>query len=268
MTKKIILITGSTDGIGLETAKKVVSLGHRVLLHGRSAEKLKEVLRTLSSQFEGASIEAYVADLSRMSDVEGLAQAVISKHAKLDILINNAGVFATSEPLTPEGIDVRFTVNTLAPFLLVQRLLPIMDVDGRVINLSSAAQSRVDLDALRGKRRLADGEAYAQSKLAITMWSRLLSTKIDGAGPAMIAVNPGSFLGSKMVREAYGRSGRDLGIGANILTSAALDDEFADANGQYFDNDTGRFASPHPDALDDTRCGEVVKTIESLLSDL
>jgi NAD(P)-dependent dehydrogenase (short-subunit alcohol dehydrogenase family) len=265
MSKKRILITGSTDGIGLETAKMLVSLGHEVLLHGRNAKKLEAVVESLSSEFEDADIESYTADLSVMSQVEELAEAINAKHQTLDGLINNAGVFVVPVPKTAEGLDVRFVVNVLAPYLLTKRLLPITNRDSRVINLSSAAQSRVDIDALRGQGSLADGEAYAQSKLAITMWSRHLAETIGENGPAVIAVNPGSFLGSKMVKEAYGRDGKDLGIGAEILTRAVLSPDFASATGKYFDNDSGSFAAPHPDALDPKRNARVVATLDSIL---
>jgi hypothetical protein len=91
-----------------------------------------------------------------------------------------------------------------------------------------------------------------------------LSLKDDG--PAIIAVNPRSMLGSKMVKEAYGVSGGDLRIGAEILSRAALSDEFATASGKYFDNDVGQFASPHPDALDPQKTGEIVRVIEAVLA--
>ena len=83
---------------------------------------------------------------------------------------------------------------------------------------------------------------------------------------SIIAVNPGPMLGSKMVKEAFGVSGADLGIGADILCRAALTDEFAAASGRYFDNDSGRFASPHPDALDPRKCEEVLRVIKAVLS--
>jgi NAD(P)-dependent dehydrogenase (short-subunit alcohol dehydrogenase family) len=163
-------------------------------------------------------------------------------------------------------LDIRFVVNTIAPYLLTRKLLPMLHSSGRVINLSSAAQSPVDLEALSGRVRLSDNAAYAQSKLALTMWSRHLALSLGQQGPVMVAVNPGSFLGSKMVKEAYGQEGKDLRIGASILTRAALSDEFADASGSYFGNDSGRFASPYPDALDDGKASEVIRTIEAIIN--
>ncbi|MCH9684249.1 MAG: oxidoreductase, partial [Deltaproteobacteria bacterium] len=78
----------------------------------------------------------------------------------------------------------------------------------------------------------------------------------------------GSMLGTKMVKDAFGVAGDDIGIGADILVRAALADEFAAASGRYFDNDARRFASPHPDALDAGKCDEVVRAVEALCSKL
>jgi len=258
--RKLILVTGSTDGIGLETARKLSAKGHTVLLHGRNPAKLDAAKQAL-----GGDLEGYVADLSRLADVEELAKSVTAKHRKIDVLINNAGVFKTPDPITPDGLDVRFVVNTLAPYVLTQRLLPSMGTSGRVINLSSAAQAPVNLKALAGQARLADMEAYAQSKLALTIWSRELAKKLP-VGPIVVAVNPGSLLASKMVKEGFGVAGNDLSIGADILDRAALSDEFASASGKYFDNDAGRFAEPHTDALDPQKSEKLMDVIEDVLA--
>ena len=264
---KTILITGSTDGIGLETVKMLASKGHQVLLHGRNPTKLEEVEKALSGVPEDSYVTSYVADLSRLADVETLAKAVAEQHTQLDVLINNAGVYKALDTVTPDGLDVRFAVNAIAPYRLTQRLLPLIGASGRVINVSSAAQSPVNLDALAGRVKLPeDFTAYAQSKLALTMWSRMLALKADS--PVIIAVNPGSMLGSKMVKQAFGVAGSDIRIGAEILTRAALSDEFAAASGQYFDNDKGRFAPPHPDALDPQKSQAVVQVIETISTEI
>ena len=262
---KIILLTGATDGIGLETAKLLAAEGHTLLLHGRNANKLEATSKEISAIAQGAQPQSFVADFSRLDDVAALAAQIKERHDHLDVVINNAGVFKTADPLTETGLDVRFVVNTLAPYLLTQKLLALMDASGRVVNVSSAAQSPVSLDALAGRVRVDDMEAYAQSKLALTMWSNALAqSRADG--PVFIAVNPGSLLASKMVREGFGVAGSDLGIGADILTRAALAKEFADANGRYFDNDQGHFGPPHRDALDGAKNKRVVDAIEALLA--
>jgi len=266
--QKTLLVTGATDGIGLETARMLVTQGHHVLLHGRNPVKLEEVESALSAPAGGGRVESYVADLSRMTDVEAFAKAVAERHTRLDVLINNAGVFKTPDPITQDGLDVRFAVNTIAPYLLTQRLLPLLGTSGRVINLSSAAQSPVNPEALAGRVKLPDDmDAYAQSKLAITLWSRQMGLTLKENGPVFIAVNPGSLLGTRMVKEGFGVAGKDIRIGAEILISAALSDEFASATGLYFDNDSGQFATPHPDALDPQKSERIVRAIEEALSE-
>ncbi|MEL6476362.1 MAG: SDR family NAD(P)-dependent oxidoreductase [Pseudomonadota bacterium] len=259
---KTILITGSTDGIGLLTAKRLAEAGHKVLLHGRNRQKLDTALAGV-----GAGAEGFVADLSAMSEVAGLVAAVSKAHGRLDILINNAGVLKAPRAETAEGFDIRFMVNTFAPVALTRGLLPIIPRDGRIINVSSAAQAPVDPAAMAGAASLGDMAAYSQSKLAITIWTQEMA-KTLGQGPAVIAVNPGSLLASKMVKEGFGIAGNDLGIGAGILCDAALGDRFAGASGQYFDNDSGHFAAPHAAAKDPNHVRDVMQGIEDALATL
>ncbi len=266
--KKTILITGATDGIGLETARTLTDLGHHLLLHGRDAAKLDKTRNNLTSPNGTTALETYVADLMRPSDVHAMADQIARKHQRLDVLINNAGVYNTKEPVTGDGLDARFMVNTIAPYLLTKRLLPLLDDSGRVVNLSSAAQAPVDPQALLGRVKLSAGEAYAQSKLALNMWSRPAVFSLQGKGPMIVAVNPGSLLATKMVQQAFGIAGNDIRIGADILVRAALSDEFADASGKYFDNDSGQFAPSHPDGMNEEKIQAVVRTMETVLADI
>lgn len=257
---KTILITGATDGIGKLTAQMLVEKGHRVLLHGRSAEKLA----TVAAQLGGAP-DTFVADLSSFNAVQAFAAEVRARHPQLDVLINNAGVLKAAKTQTADGLDLRFVVNTLAPWLLTQRLLPTLGSASRVVNLASAAQARIDLDALAGRTRLADMAAYAQSKLAIIIWTRALAQALPD-GPMIVSVNPGSLLASKMVKEGFGIAGNDLSIGARILCRAALDADFANASGHYFDNDARRFGQPDAAALDAAHAAAVMQTIRALIT--
>lgn len=254
---KTILITGSTDGIGLLTAKKLAAEGHKVLLHGRSPKKLGAA----AAEVDGDT-ESFTADRSDMREVTALADAVLARHDTLDVLINNAGVLKAPNPVLANGLDIRFVVNTFAPYVLSQRLLRIIPADGRIVNLSSAAQAPIDPNAMQGAVKLDEMTAYAQSKLAITIWTREMAKSLSN-GPAVIAVNPGSLLASKMVKEGFGVAGKDMNIGANILAEAAHGDRFKDASGAYFDNDERRFADPHPAALDTEHAAQVMQIIKS-----
>ena len=255
---KIILITGATDGIGRLTAQKLVADGHQVLLHGRSETRLA----ALSQELGGAP--TLCADFSRMGEVAALAQAVLADYDRLDVLINNAGILRTADTKTEAGRDIRFDVNTVAPYLLTRRLLPIIPRDGRVVNLSSAAQAPVDIAAMKRFQPMEAMAAYAQSKLAITIWSAELAREMPD-GPVFVAVNPGSLLATKMVKEGFGIDGKDLTIGADILVTASLSDAFATASGQYFYNDSGEFAAPHAAAADAGHVRSVMDALAEVL---
>ena len=200
MTKTII-ITGATDGIGLETAKMIAPHGHTLLLHGRNPDKLAATAEEVSAIAGAGEIKTYRADLTMLSEVETLAQDIKRDFSSVDVLINNAGVFKMSNPLTHDGYDARFIVNAVAPYLLTTSLLPALGSDARVVNLSSAAQAPVDVQGFLEKHAFSDSDAYAQSKLALTMWSFEMAKELGPGGPAIIAVNPASFLASKMVKE-------------------------------------------------------------------
>jgi len=263
---KTILITGATDGLGRETACRFAGEGHRVILHGRNADKLAATAAEIGASQGAGPVETAQADLSRLADVAALAATVAGRHDRLDVLVNNAGVLRSPNPITADGLDVRFVVNTLAPALLARRLLPLMPADGRIVHLSSAAQAPVDLEALAGRRRLEPMPAYAQSKLALTIWSAALAEELGTDGPVTVAVNPGSLLATRMVKEGFGVAGQDVHVGVDILVRAALSPEFADASGQYFDNDAGRFARPHRDAGDREIRARVAAAIDGMIA--
>ncbi len=255
---KTILITGATDGIGFLTAQKLAAAGHEVLLHGRSEAKLSKAAK----QIDEAS-PTYSADLSVMDDVEALSSAIPSKHDRLDVLINNAGILKAPITKTEAERDIRFDVNAIAPYILTQRLLPIIPKDGRIVNLSSAAQAPVDVAAMTSFRPMGDMDAYSQSKLAITIWSAEMAKELPD-GPVVVAVNPGSLLASKMVKEGFGIAGNDLSIGAEILVRAALSSDFANASGKYFDNDSGSFSPPHVAASNSAHVSAVMQALSEI----
>ena len=260
--RKNIVITGSTDGIGLETAKALLSQGHRVFLHGRQGDKLARVHDQLVQQFGGQQVQACAADMAELDQVRACAERFVRDGQTIDVLVNNAGVFKLASAMAHNGVDMRFMVNAVAPWVLTRALRPVLADEARVINLSSAAQAPVNLAALRGEQAIADDfSAYAQSKLALTMWSIEPERVGQRDGQSMVAVNPGSLLASKMVREGFGAAGHDLAIGVRILARLALSAEPI-RSAAYFDNDAGDYADPHDDALDRTRRLAVLEAIE------
>lgn len=263
--KKTILITGSTDGIGFEAAKTLIERGHTVLMHGRNSEKLAARIEALKALSSNEDIDGFICDLTSMTTVKTFAKSVVEKYPTLDVLINNAGILKASNPVTAEGYDVRFLVNTFAPYLLAKHLLPFISKTGRIINLSSAAQNPINFDALAGRLRQSEMEAYSQSKLGITIWSSHMADQIGADGPLVVSVNPASLIGTKMVKEGFGIAGKDIRVGADILVEAAIGESFAGHSGEYFDNDAGAFGRPHPHAEDPAMIAKVMAAIEDVL---
>ncbi|MGL5189824.1 SDR family NAD(P)-dependent oxidoreductase [Cetobacterium sp.] len=263
--RKNILITGATDGIGLETAKKLAKLNHNLIIHGRNNEKLeatKNILVNINSEIK---IKTIKADLSIIKQVRDFVKEILTSEKEIDIIINNAGIYK-GNGFTPEGVEEHFAVNTIAPYYITKELISILNSEARVINLSSAAQSSIDINALVGSKIIySDGEYYAQSKLGITMWNRYLANEFENTKLEFIAVNPKSLLGSKMVKEAYGIKGSSLEIGADILVKASLSEEFKNVSGAYFDNDIKRFSKAHPDVYNNQLVIQLIKKMEEIL---
>ena len=243
--KKTILITGSTDGIGKLTALKLAQDGHAIYLHGRNAEKLENVISEIKTAADNENITGFVADFSDLEAVKKMAQEVNQQLSKLDILINNAGVYKSRVAKTADGYDIRFAVNYLAPYLMTKTILPLIKKGDqpRIINLSSAAQAPVFLEALAGHQTIADMEGYSQSKLALAMWSIHLAEEHPDL--TVIPVNPGSLLNTNMVQEGWGFHRSSADKGRDILYDLAVAEKFKNASGRYFDNDIGDFGDIH-----------------------
>lgn len=263
---KNILITGSTDGIGKLVAIKLASEGNAVYVHGRSEEKLNATISEIKSKSNNNNnIGGFVADLSDLNAVKKMAEEVKAQLSHIDILINNAGVFKALFSVNRNGLDLRFVVNYLAPYLLTNEILPLFKkgTDSRIINLSSAAQSAVSYDAVVGKKEVSINESYAISKLALTMWSFHLAKELEDI--AVIAVNPGSLLNTKMANEAYGQHWSPAEKGSDILYDLAVSEDHKGITGKYFDNDNNVYANAHPDAYDEEAINELIKFTEKLI---
>lgn len=267
---KTILITGSTDGIGKLAAIKLAKDGHEIYIHGRNVEKLKKVISEIKEASSNENIDGFVADFSDLDAVSKMSNEIKNKISKIDVLINNAGIFKTSMTKGYKGFDIRLVVNYLAPYVLTNAILPLL-LKGdktRIVNLSSAAQSHVTDAALSGMDIRIASEAYAQSKLALTMWSFDLAKQYDAI--SVIAVNPGSLLNTKMANEAYGQHWSPATKGADILYDLAISEEYEGVTGQYFDNDKGNpkgaFAKAHPDAYNTELISKLIRKTEDIIN--
>ena len=266
---KIIVITGSTDGIGKLAAIKLAKEGHQLFLHGRNGDKLEKVIAEIKELSANENIKGFVADFSDLAAVQQMAQEINKELPKIDVLINNAGIFKSADSKNKEGLDIRLVVNYFAPYLLTNALLPLLKkgTAPRLINVSSAAQASVSHEALSGKEDIDVQAAYAQSKLALTMWSFHLAKALPTIG--VIAVNPGSLLDTNMVREAYGKFWSPAAKGGNIIYDLAISEEYDGVTGKYFDNDKGdvkgHFGEAHSDAYNEAKIDQLIQTTETII---
>lgn len=263
---KKILITGSTDGIGELAAIKLAQAGHEIYVHGRNPDKVEAVVAEIKSVSSNEKIKGLVADFSDLQAVHRMAAEVLSELSELDVLINNAGVFNSATTINEQGFDLRYVVNYFAPFVLTQDLLPLLKKANapRLINLSSAAQSPISYPTLLGEQQQSSRATYAQSKLAITMWSFHLARTEPNI--SVIAVNPGSLLNTKMVQEAYGQFWSSADKGGDILYDLAIDDKYEGISGQYFDNDAGGFGKAHASAYNEEEIGKLMEITLDVLA--
>lgn len=263
--KKSILITGSTDGIGKLLAIKLAIEGHTVYVHGRNKNKLSELLSEIKTLSKNEKIYGFVADFSDLIAVKSMAEQIKKEVPRIDVLINNAGIYKSENILNKNGFDIRFVVNYFAPYILTNKLIPLLQksVEPRIINLSSAAQSSISYKAMLGKEMVSENESYAMSKLALTMWSFYTANMLKNI--VVIAVNPGSLLNTKMVKEAFGHHWSPAEKGVDILYDLALLEEHKTKTGKYFDNDKGKYANAHTDVYKGAAIEKLIKITQTIM---
>jgi len=195
---KIFLITGASAGLGLEAARGLAARGARLILVARGSDKFDAAVAALRQQFPASSIDAVEVDLSDLASVREAGRAINSRHKRIDVLINNAGVMACPLQLTAQGHEWQFGVNHLGHFLLAHWLQPLLmaAAPARVVVLSSGGHkySGVDFDDLNFKRREYNKWlAYGQAKTANALFAVALT---QHWAPRVLAnaVHPGAIV--------------------------------------------------------------------------
>lgn len=254
MAEQTILVTGSTDGIGKATARVLAGQGHRVLLHGRNPEKGRRVLAELEEATGSDRLSLFIADLSVQERVRGLAEEVAGAYDRLDVLINNAGVFMPERAVLPDGIETTFAVNFLAQVLLAHELLPLIEksAPARIVNVASIAHRSVgsiDWGNLPGFPFYDPYDTYAISKVGVIAFTARLARILEGTGVTANSLHPG-VIDTKLLR-AYTRGtngGAPPEKGAEVVTYVATSPDAGTMNGGYFEGT--RWTRPSSLALD------------------
>ncbi len=230
-------MTGATDGLGKRVALELAAKGATVLLHGRNRERLEAALEEMGRETGSEKVRSYLADLSSLGAVRGLAEQVLSDEERLDVLINNAGVIVPERQESEDRYELAFAVNYLAHFLLTGLLLPLLrdSAPARIVNVASAGQSPVDFGDIMMERGYDGMKAYTRSKLAQIMFTFELAGRLSGSGVSINALHPASLMDTKMVNETFGYTMSTVQEGAVATVRLAAPPDVEGVTGRYFD---------------------------------
>ena len=236
--RRVTLVTGSTDGIGRQTALELARAGQHVIVHGRTRPKVDAAVAVLREKVPDATVDGVSFDLGSMASVRRGASEIVEKFSTLDVLINNAGIFASERVVTGDGIELSLAVNHVGPFLLTQLLAPLLErgAPARVINVSSIAHTRgrIHLDDLTLARGFTGYAAYAQSKLAQVMHALSLAERWAPGVIAAYSLHPG-VIATKLLREGFGPvRGASVEDGARTAVMLATAAQIDEPSGGYF----------------------------------
>lgn len=261
---RVIMITGSTDGLGRGVAMALADRAATLLLHGRDAARLEQV--AAEARTRGAEVRTYLADFAALNEVSTLAEAVTAAEVRLDVLINNAGLGVEDHRReSADGYEMLFQVDYLAGFLLTRRLLPLLErsAPSRIVNVASAGQAPIDFDDMMLQRHWDGVQAYCQAKLAQIAMTLDLAPKLAKKGVTINALHPASMMPTKIVVGRYAPMST-LEHGIENVVRLAVDPALKDVTGRYFNG--GAEARANAQAYDAHARERLREASESLIA--
>lgn len=257
MDPKTILITGATDGIGRAAAVALAKQGHTVVITGRTAEKAMRVVDAVQRESDNPNVGCLAADFASLGAVRSLAEAFLQNYARLDVLINNAGLVTRTRQLSQDGYELQLSVNHLAPFLLTHLLLPALKASpaARVVNVSSIghASGQIQFDDLHFERGFTTRQAYYQTKLANVLFTYALARRLEGSSVVANVLHPGivkttlsnNYMGNPVFRFFEGLIAATPEQGAQTTVYLATSPDVAGVTGKYFVRKQAKLSAPH-----------------------
>jgi NAD(P)-dependent dehydrogenase (short-subunit alcohol dehydrogenase family) len=267
MKDKVVFITGSTDGIGKQTASELAEMGATVLVHARSADRGRVALASLMRAVPGGKFDIYIADFNSLGAVRNMADEVRKNYQKLDVLINNAATYQEARILTEDGNEMTFQVNHLSHFLLTHLFLDLLKNSdkGRIINVSSVVHqsARLGLQNLQGEEYFDGYNAYSCSKLENMLFAMSLARKLEREKITVNALHPG-VINTKLLQAAThgGLQGETVNAGAATSVYLASSPDVDTVSGKYFMN--CRTSSPSPNVFDSNLQTRIWEASEAL----
>ena len=227
---RVILITGSTDGLGREAAVRLASSGAHVIIHGRNRERGAAVVDEITRAGKG-SAAFFAADFASLKAVQAFADTILGRYPRIDVLVNNAGVWLRQGPrqTSADGYEMTFAVNYLAGYLLTRRLLPRLKASApsRIVNVASQTQSPLDFADVMQEQTYSGQRAYSQSKLAQVMFTFDLAQELAGSRVTVVALHPATLMDTRLVQGAGVQPRSTVDEGAVALLNAVNDTSVA-----------------------------------------
>jgi NAD(P)-dependent dehydrogenase (short-subunit alcohol dehydrogenase family) len=260
--QRVAVVTGASSGIGKQVAKALAAQGWRVIGTGRNLDRMAQAEAEIRAIAPDATITMQQADLALLREAEALAAQIATLTDRIDLLVNNAGGMASEKVITSEGFEANFAGNHLGPFLLTEKLLPLLRQAAqgqpagsvRILNTASDASEMIpaiNLDDLQNLERFNPGLAYCTSKLANVIFTRALAQKLAADGIVAHAVHPGAVDSNFFSYAPADTQERTRNIpkfteeeGADTLVWLATDPEGGRSSGGYWHQRAPRTPNP------------------------
>ncbi len=192
---KTILITGANSGIGRALAFQTAKHQHKLILIVRKESEAKLLSDEIKTETQNSNIEVFACDLSKQDEIVKCCESIKQHYSNLDILINNAAVYTETRMVTIDNIEMNLAVNVLAPFLLINNLLSLLD-NGEVYNISSIGEKygKADFDDIMSEKNYSGNSVYNKSKLLLTMMTYKFAELYANKNITFNCIHPGATM--------------------------------------------------------------------------
>jgi retinol dehydrogenase 14 len=203
MHDKVCIVTGSSSGLGKATALSLAKLGATVILACRDKQRGQAALEEIRAMSGNESLDLMLVDLAAQDSVRRMADEFLKRYDRLDVLINNAGVFKNERALTADGLETMFATNHLGAFMLTNLLLDRLKANApsRILTISAPSTTPLNFDDLQGAQKFNAFEAFGASKMCNLLFTYELARRLAGTQASANAIHPG-LVKSQIMREA------------------------------------------------------------------
>lgn len=259
MQGKIVILTGANSGVGKQTTLELAKRGARVVMACRDAARGEEAkAEILATEGVSGELEVRTVDLASFDSIRAFAEKANADLPRIDVLVNNAGIFPQKAAKTVDGFESQFGVNHLGSFLLTNLLLDKLreSAPSRIVHLTSMLHTNgtIDWDSFRGEKPYKSSVAYNQSKLANILFSNELARRLEGSGVTSNAVHPGAIATNItrdlpwIARKLVGFMFKGVEYGAQAPVMLVTDPDLEGVSGRYWKESSER--SPSEEARD------------------